>query len=67
MIVYIGITCYYGQWHFTYGKSYEVTKSTVRKDFIKDDYGKAYFPHLSPELFTTIEEFRDNKLNIILN
>ena len=67
MLVYTGITCYYGQWHFTYGKFYEVTKCTVKKDFIKDDYGKIYFPHFTPHFFTTLEEFRNNKLNKILN
>jgi len=72
MLVYIGITCYYGQWHFTHGKLYEVTKgelliSRKYKPFIKDDYDKIYFPHFAPHLFITLEEFRDNKLNIILN
>lgn len=66
-VVFISPTQYYGQYHFTQNKVYDVTDE-VHFKMIESDNGLKYnINWYSVNKFIPLEEWREFKLNKVLN
>jgi hypothetical protein len=74
-LVYTGITCYLGQYHFTRGKIYDVYPYSITTNFIVADNDIRFFIDKEMSLqditkwnrnFITLDKWRELQINKIL-
>ena len=71
-LVYTGITCYFGQWHFTRGKQYDMHQHERSVYYVISDNDKRYYinkedkERLNSIGFCDLQQWRESQLSKIL-
>jgi hypothetical protein len=65
-LVYTGITCYLGQYHFTRGKIYDVYPHSIITNFIVADNAIHFYIKGNHGMFITLDKWRELQINKIL-